>query len=152
MTYRKAHIRILEFIAGCAEQLSEPEIQANAIAAAQEPVDSIVASIPYFLLQDPRAVLTSNKASLPTTSVPGRVVGGLLLLHPLYLLSTVTSSILSSELRVHTLHCLDWIGKNMGIGQASLLAKVCPDPFLTHTHSPNRYCVAVSDRYWPRSD
>lgn len=74
----------------------------------------IAASVPFHLTSRPYAV--------PAVESPGQPVGGLLLLHPLYVASTL--HIVPQELRIYFRRCLAWIGSNMAIGQASLLAKV----------------------------
>jgi len=52
---------------------------------------------------------------------PGRPVGGLLLMHPIYVASTLL--IVPQHMREYMKECLEWIGMHMGIGQASLFAK-----------------------------
>jgi hypothetical protein len=61
-------------------------------------------------------------SSSPGIITPGKSVGGLLILHPLTVSSTL--SVVSLEMQTHFRNCLAWIGDNMGIGQATLLAKV----------------------------
>ncbi|KAL4938792.1 hypothetical protein BDV06DRAFT_214831 [Aspergillus oleicola] len=51
----------------------------------------------------------------------GRYVGGLLLLHPLYVLSTCL--IVPPYYQKYARRCLAWIGEHMGIGQATAMAK-----------------------------
>ncbi len=53
---------------------------------------------------------------------PGRSVGGLLLMHTIYVASNL--SIVPQQIRLYLKDCLEWIGMYMGIGQASLFAKV----------------------------
>ena len=53
---------------------------------------------------------------------PGRSVGGLLLMHPIYVASKLP--IVPQQMREYLENCLEWIAMYMGIGQASLLAKV----------------------------
>jgi hypothetical protein len=107
----------------------------NAIATWTEKasglVDDILASIPYHLANDLSAVGTITSSSTTsglctsTTSPPGvgRPVGGLLLLHPLYVLSSCT--IVPPSVQMYVRMCLAWIGEHMGIGQATVMSKVC---------------------------
>lgn len=118
-TYRKTHLMLLEILISCISPvemriISSLQQQANAL------VDSIVASIPYHLAPDPidfiRAIGGQEEVS------PGRPVGGLLLLHPLFVVAHCT--LVSAPLRAYFGGCLRWIGKHMGIGQANLLSEV----------------------------
>jgi hypothetical protein len=95
-------------------------------------VHEILASIPYHLAKDLSAVGTMSpsapgglRTSSTSTSAPGvgRPVGGLLLLHPLYVLSSCT--IVPTSVQAYVLKCLAWIGEHMGIGQATVMSKVC---------------------------
>ncbi|KAL3459651.1 hypothetical protein BJX64DRAFT_264482 [Aspergillus heterothallicus] len=82
-------------------------------------LSDLIASIPYFLAEDVQAFLrqTGTKA----ISNPGRTAGGLLLMHPLYILTELPTVL--PELREYFKRCLEWIGERMGIGQASLFSK-----------------------------
>lgn len=53
----------------------------------------------------------------------GRPVGGLLLMHPMYVITWMP--IIGEELRRYASRTLKWIGKEMGIGEAIVLANVC---------------------------
>lgn len=81
----------------------------------------IASSIPYHLTDDLYAFLNEFGTSTEIR-VPEKVLGGLLLIHPLYVASY--TPILSEEMREYMHRCLEWIGSNMGLGQAALLAKV----------------------------
>jgi hypothetical protein len=124
--YRKARLLFLQRIFNlrtsephCAGPCSETamgmliRLQRDARALAID----IAASVPFHL--------TSRPYVAPNVHSPGRPVGGLLLLHPLYVASTL--HIVPQELQNYFRRCLAWIGNNMAIGQASLLAKV-PEP------------------------
>ncbi|KAL2847843.1 hypothetical protein BJY01DRAFT_163826 [Aspergillus pseudoustus] len=92
-------------------------------------VKDILASIPYHLAKDLSAVdmSSSTTSGLRTSPTPapgvGRPVGGLLLLHPLYVLSSCT--IVPPSVQMYVRKCLAWIGEHMGIGQATVMSKVC---------------------------
>jgi hypothetical protein len=83
-------------------------------------LSDIIASIPYFLSEDVQAFLRDDASH--GISNPGRTAGGLLLMHQLYALSKLPMAF--PEMRDYFKRCLAWIGERMGIGQASLFAKV----------------------------
>ena len=87
-------------------------------------VEDITASIPFHLVENLQLFLrdTQDENAAARKIKPGRPVGGLLLLHPLCIASKL--SIVPPALQNYTRECLEWIATNMGIGQASLLAKV----------------------------
>lgn len=98
-------------IKGCAEYT----------VIATEVAEDIAASIPYHLTDNLHVFINE----LPTSSKigePGRLLGGLLLMHPLYVVTQMP--FLPEKLRDYTQRCLEWIGSDMGIGQATLLATV----------------------------
>jgi len=53
----------------------------------------------------------------------GKPVGGLLLMHPLYVVTQM--SIVSEDMKQYARRTLEWIGEEMGIGEAIVLANVC---------------------------
>lgn len=120
-TYRKTHLMILDIVVTCEQRLGErlpaqEQRTAGYASQAEALAEGIAASIPFHL--------TSNLAGHMHASPMeiGRPIGGLLLLHPLNVL--VNSTSISQEMRDYAGRCLKWIGENMGIGQASVLAKV----------------------------
>ncbi|KIX00977.1 uncharacterized protein Z518_10043 [Rhinocladiella mackenziei CBS 650.93] len=84
-------------------------------------VEDMIASVPYHLADNLQAFLNELARSTEIAD-PGKSLGGLLLMHPLYVASKM--SFLSEEIREYMRACLTWIGSNMGLGQATLLAKV----------------------------
>jgi hypothetical protein len=80
----------------------------------------VIASIPYFLAEDVQAFLREDNAQ--DISNPGRTAGGLLLMHQLYALSKLP--MIFPDMQDYFKRCLAWIRERMGIGQASLFAKV----------------------------
>ena len=96
-------------------------------------VEDIVSSIPFHLAEDLHVFLREmghvavGKADIEKKNAaailnPGRPVGGLLLMHPIYVASKL--SIVPQQMREYMSECLEWIAEHMGIGQASLFAKV----------------------------
>jgi len=84
-------------------------------------IQGIVSSIPFFLVADLHVFLENTTADTPSL-IPGRPVGGLLLMHALYVLSTMP--MVESKLKTYLRDCLAWIGDHMGIGQATILSRV----------------------------
>lgn len=130
-TYRKTHLMVLEIMLRFAE-LSSDKPGASLPYRADMLATSIAASIPYHLSADINQYLRTVKSKVENSIIPpARPVGGLLLLHPLYV--AARSSITPLPLRRYFNQCLAWIGQNMGIGQATLLSRAT----LTSAGYPN---------------
>ena len=82
-------------------------------------IAAMTASIPFHLAGDVSEYLAGAKTGGRPVA-PGKVAGGLLLLHPLY--AAARCPLVTLAERQYFGRCLKWIGDNMGIGQASLLA------------------------------
>ena len=54
--------------------------------------------------------------------IPGRPVGGLLLLYAIFIVSNLL--IVPPRLQIYAKECLEWIATKIGIAQASLFAEV----------------------------
>jgi hypothetical protein len=91
---------------------------------AQKLTLDIVASIPYFLAENAQVFSNQTLASDMTSKamIPGPSVGGLLSMHTLYMVSKL--SVVNPVLKDYLKDCLAWIGRNMGIGQATMLSEV----------------------------
>ena len=86
-------------------------------------IEGLIASIPFHLAEDVQVFLRDLEKTPPTSiAAPGRVAGGLLLMHPLAAVARL--SIVPIGIREYLTDCLEWTALNMGIGQASFLAKV----------------------------
>ena len=96
-------------------------------------IGDVVSSIPFHLAEDLPVFLQSleegmvgkdqmGKENAATILSPGRSVGGLLLMHSIYVASKLST--VPQQTREYMTDCLEWIAKHMGIGQASLFAKV----------------------------
>ena len=86
-------------------------------------VDEIISSIPFHLAEDVQVFMQDVKSGSQGSILnPGRAAGGLLLLHPLHVASTLL--FVPLEIREYLKDCLEWISLNMGIGLASVLSKV----------------------------
>ncbi len=87
-------------------------------------IDDLVSSIPFHLAEDLQVFVRDLARDDAAASIsPGRPVGGLLLMHLIYIASKLP--IVPQPLDDYLRDCLEWIAMNMGIGQASLFAKVC---------------------------
>jgi hypothetical protein len=84
-------------------------------------IQDMIASIPYHLTEDTHGFLQRIDTSERIVNV-GRSVGGLLLMHPIYITSRL--SMVPLNIRKYLKECLAWIGMHMGIGQAFLYSKV----------------------------
>ena len=120
-TYRKARLTILDLILLLSARLDDNQDHSRERAEAQELIDDMVASVPYHLTDDPQALLCKAE-NAPQPLVPGKPVGGLLLMHPLYVTSLLP--IVPEAQRSQMKECLAWIGIHMGIGQATVFSKV----------------------------
>jgi hypothetical protein len=83
-------------------------------------VENVIASIPYHLTEDLQVFLR-QRGNHTEINNPGRPVGGLLLMHSIYVASHL--EIFPLEMREYMKNCLVWIGRRMGIGQATFLAQ-----------------------------
>lgn len=123
-TYRKTYLMLLGILIRLTSRI-KGTVQTDAVTRwerqAHTLINDIIASIPYHLADNvhdyERTILWSN--SSPRI---GRAVGGLLLLHPLFVLATC--SIVPSPIHAYVAKCLAWIGSIIGIGQATLMSKV----------------------------
>ncbi|KAL7928952.1 hypothetical protein V8C35DRAFT_316916 [Trichoderma chlorosporum] len=122
--YRKACLLVLSVIIQChhringhsSDQIFEASIQKDV----KKLTENIVSSIPFLLTADLQEFAVKSTQGSPPI-VPGRPVGGLLTMHALFILSTL--SIVEEKLQIYMRSCLAWIGTNMGIGQATVLSK-----------------------------
>lgn len=120
-TYRKSRLLILEVIVRCKTILAGADSAQDEVAKARVLVDDMIASIPYQLSPEGLSACLKPERDTPTI-LPGKPIGGMLLLHPLWVVSI--TSIVPSEIRTRMRQCLAWIGRTMGIGQATLLSRV----------------------------
>jgi hypothetical protein len=81
----------------------------------------MLASVPYHLVENPQVFLISTEITNPDL---GRILGGLLLVHPLYLYVTSQMRFLDKTMREYMLRCLAWIGEYMWIRQTTVLVNV----------------------------
>ena len=132
-TSRTARVLLINVILKLSRILNNNQDHTREHQDALRLVEDIVSSIPFHLAEDLQVFLREigqvevgeaemgNGIAAAILS-PGRPVGGLLLMHPIYVASKL--SIVPQQMREYLRDCLEWIAKHMGIGQASLFAKV----------------------------
>ncbi|KAF4126192.1 hypothetical protein GMORB2_1438 [Geosmithia morbida] len=107
--------------AKCASLLpDDDEVRATGARLKQDVLPVIyamLASIPFFLIDDVEGALIRSDRILP-----GPSAGGLLAMYPLYLVR-MQKSVITSDIGRHIRGCLSWIGHWQGIGQAKVLAR-----------------------------
>lgn len=119
-TSRTARLLLISLILKLSKLLNDNQDHSREHEDALILVEDILASIPYHLAEDLQTFLRDMGKN--TIMNPGRPVGGLLLMHPIYVASTLL--IVPQQMREYMRECLVWIGTHMGIGQASVFAKV----------------------------
>lgn len=119
--FRTAQILLAALIVNLCDKNTEKEVLIEHINAATLLVSEVMSSIPYNLADNIHVFLGDRKKKLGVRE-PGRTVGGLLLMHPLYIASSVP--FLPEVTKGYLRRCLLWIGSEMGIEQATLLATV----------------------------
>ena len=119
--FRAARLLLFALIIELAKNVGDVETHHDHIHIANSTVEDIAASIPYHLA-DNLQVFMSEVTKNVGISEPGKLLGGLLLMHPLYVASSMP--FLCQNMREYLRQCLLWIGSNMGLGQATLLATV----------------------------
>jgi hypothetical protein len=117
--FRAARLLLLALNIRCSKELGED--YAHHIRAATDVVEDMITSVPYHLMDNLPAFLLELESASEIRE-PGRFLGGLLLMYPLYVASRLP--FLPEQMREYLRACLLWIGSRMGIGQATLLAKV----------------------------
>jgi len=113
---------ILNIIIRCSRRLGEKNTSHDEKILFDELCNDMVASIPFNLSQDITKFMEQAETTSEFSITPGKSLGGLLLMHPLFVTSNLPS--ISPQLQTYMKSCLAWIGANMGIGQATLLSKV----------------------------
>jgi hypothetical protein len=105
----------------CLLRLGSAHDQSQGQMDAERVAEEMAASVPYHLTTDLQVYLQQIRAGLQHT-VPGRPIGGLLMIHPLHVAANCTA--VSRPLRDYMRSRLAWIGKMMGIGQANVITNV----------------------------
>ncbi|KAM0813188.1 putative Transcription factor domain-containing protein [Seiridium cardinale] len=118
--YRSARLLLMVLMMSLSGRLDRADSSISYVFTAQEMFEDMIASIPYHLTDNlPEFVKDSETGT--DIADPGRSLGGLLLMHPLYVAANVP--FLAEAERRYMRDCLMWIGSAMGLGQAALLAQ-----------------------------
>lgn len=120
-TYRKARMMLLDIIVQCRKRLTKTPNTSKEESEAQRLGEAIAATVPFHLVHDLSKTIVQDDTKMRTTKC-AKPVGGLLLIHALYVSARLP--IVSPRLKKYMCDQLQWIGQNMGIGQATLLADV----------------------------
>lgn len=116
--FRTARLLLITIITRLSQQL-EDNRRPEYLGEAQKIFQDIAASVPYHLV-DNLPVFTSEISETTEVTDVGKHLGGLLLMHPLYVVTKMRC--LGEAQRRYARDCLLWIGSNMGVGQAIVLA------------------------------
>jgi hypothetical protein len=112
---------LLIFLDRQLSDLLKQEVDGCELSNAFRLMEDVLASIPYHLAEDINAFVQNSEMSTEIADA-GRAAGGLLLMHPIYVVSKLP--IIPGNVREYMKDCLAWIGVRMGIGQATLFSKV----------------------------
>ncbi|KAF5624094.1 uncharacterized protein FTJAE_10419 [Fusarium tjaetaba] len=118
-SWRSIHVIYLDHLIDVANSLGQYELVPLYKERIDELASGIKASIPFHLYQDVEIYIQQANAGTPLVH-SDRLVGGLLLLHPMYALARCT--IVDDSTRKFMSQTLRWIGGEMGIRHAIILA------------------------------
>ncbi|KAI9709324.1 MAG: hypothetical protein M1820_003444 [Bogoriella megaspora] len=121
-TYRKSHMMILNIIFRCRKHLGKEDAETELRERVKRLAEDIMASLPYHIFRDQNNYLELIEKGSRKLEI-GQTAGGLLMMHPLYVVAGMSA--LSESFRTYARDSLAWIGRHMGVGQATILA----DPF-----------------------
>ncbi|KAJ5661817.1 uncharacterized protein N7477_009433 [Penicillium maclennaniae] len=118
--YRAARLYLSELILTLSNGNRNPRTDPRHGQDMDDLVQDVLSSIPYHLTENLYGFLNQIDSGAPLANV-GQAASGLFLMHPLHVISNL--SLVDLDVRCYLKRCLLWIGKNMGIGQASLFSK-----------------------------
>ncbi|KAL9065280.1 MAG: hypothetical protein Q9157_007527 [Trypethelium eluteriae] len=120
-TFRAVRLQLIALTLDLSKAVNDDQDDTCEQLDAHRLLQDMISSIPYHLTEDLHGFLRAVEKNTVVMHA-GRDVGGLLLMHPLYIVSKLL--IVPPQMRDYMRSCLTWIGESMGIGQASLFAKV----------------------------
>lgn len=121
--YRASRLLLLDLIVKLSTKINDGRSPDTEDEVAASLISEMISSIPFHLVEDLH-VFSREIHTSTTIKNPGRAVGGLLLMHSISITSHL--DIVDSSTQQYLKKSLRWIAENMGIGQASILARVCP--------------------------
>ncbi|RHZ45586.1 putative C6 transcription factor [Aspergillus thermomutatus] len=139
---RVARCYLLDLIFRLNDMQADGEDDGQEIDEAVQLIQDFTSSIPYHLVEDLHSFFAIVQRG-HRIEEPGRAVGGLLLMYPLYIASRL--SIVPLEMQDYFRRCLFWIGQNMGVGHASLLSNFGP-----HERRVKKYLEEATRGLFPR--
>jgi hypothetical protein len=119
--YRAARLYLSELISSLSNGNRTSTTDQKHVQDMENLVQDMISSIPYHLTDNLYGFLNQIDNGTPIASV-GKAASGLLVMHPLHVISNLST--VDPAVRSYLKRCLVWIAENMGIGQASLFAKV----------------------------
>ena len=120
--YRKNHLLILNNIIRCSRRLEKGNSCHEEKFQFDEILGDLLASVPFHLVSNLTSFAEQVDGGLEPTIIPGRSIGGLIIMHPLYVISHL--SVVHPRIHAQMRDCLAWIGTHMGIGEATILSSV----------------------------
>ncbi|KAF2665556.1 hypothetical protein BT63DRAFT_428514, partial [Microthyrium microscopicum] len=123
--YRQVRLRVIDTIINCASKLGMKSSLHSLISTAHDLVDDIAASLCFHLCADAPGLVRNAETGAPLCLAPGKSLGGLLLIQPIFIVSCLSLTPRKQRLRMN--EALSWIADQMGIGQARLLLKAPKD-------------------------
>ncbi len=120
--YRKTRLLLLNIIVRSAKRLGDRYACQDEKAEVEDLASDMVASILFHISGNVETFMRNVNNDSNLSIVPGKAIGGVLLMHPLFV--TANLSVVSPSVQSHMRNVLAWIGAYMGIGQATLLSKV----------------------------
>lgn len=118
--YRMTRLLLVTLVMEFSDRLGNNARSSEWLLLGQSLANNVASSVPYHLIDDLAACMVESYEGHPNDR--GRTLGGLLLMHPLYVVKHIPY--IDQKLR-HYMHVhLERIATNLGIGHAALLAKV----------------------------
>jgi hypothetical protein len=115
-------LMLASFIIEVSHAIGDDTGAVESLRSGEQFAEDMASLIPYHLVDNLQAFVGEQTATTADITDYGKFLGGFLLMHPLYTASTI--KFLSPNIRGYFRRCLLWIGSEMGIAQAALLAKV----------------------------
>ncbi len=126
-TYRTNRLMILNTIVRCSKRLEKVASYYDENFQVEGLVSEMIASIPFHVADNLANLVERARNNLELTIIPGRSIGGILLMYQLF--DTSNISIICAQSRCQMRDCLAWIGSHMGIGEATILSSVRESKF-----------------------
>lgn len=119
--YRAARLYLSDMISRLSNGNRNSTTELKQVQEMDVLVQDVLSSIPYHLTDNLYGFLNQVDNGTPLTSI-GKAASGLLVMHPLHVISNLSA--VDPAVRSYLKKCLIWIRENMGVGQASVFAKV----------------------------